>query len=133
MQRLARSDLSVKRAGLFLTDKGFSKEEISTALTWAVETRHVQEEVFIHDQITRLYQKDYGPNWIKEKLLNKGYPNDKITHMLDAVTEEMWYDTARRAVFAKYKGKASPAQVYQFWLRRGFAESHIEHWIEEYE
>ena len=133
LRRLSLSDLSLARAELFLRERGFSDDDIRETIVWVQDQGYLNECNIVEDMVRRYLDRGQGPFWIRGTLKQKGFLAKHIDTHLDAVTDNLWYDAACKAL-AKKNSASSPMDrlaILVFWQRRGFSHSQCQQWIRE--
>ena len=107
-----------------LYDKGANKKQVDIVINYMKKHDLIDDEAFIEDAIEYYNSLNYGKNKIKNKLIEKGIPADRVNKISFPVTIER--KKANNILpklekkYAKYNDKQKKQHIYQAYLAWGF-------------
>ena len=108
LRLLARRDHSCEEIRRKLKVRGFCPEEIEKALKW-LETRGILDDLRYAQKLVSLLTKEklLGPQRIRQKLLQKGIPEELTKEAMERADETLAAsERLRRALRMKLKGRS---------------------------
>lgn len=119
----SRHELSQK-----LLKRGFTQEDVQTALSDLESAGLLNDANYINNYIQQLYNKGYGPQRIALALKQKGLMQD--IEQINAVTDNAWHENLKKTWQKRFKGVypttlKERAKQFRFLQYRGFTQDQI--------
>lgn len=132
---LARREHGQQELRYKLSAKGFSEEEIESALQRLTEKDLQSDERFVESYIASRYQRGHGPYKITAELKQRGIDEHLISRLLYEEKYD-WYEQAMQVYSKKYSDKPivdinDKAKRSRFMQQRGFSAEHMQYVFEE--
>lgn len=138
---LARREQSRLELKQKLTQRGFSYQTVENCLERLKQQGLQSDQRFGSSYIQQRYQKGYGPNRIKQELVQKGIASQLQYELLQQQNLD-WFVSAQRllskrarplSVDADFKSRQQlKAKHYRYLQYRGFEQDQIQHAIESW-
>jgi len=128
---LARRAHSEKELTEKLLAGGFTAEAVTGTIAQLRTQGYLDDNRLAADQVERLRERGFGPEGIKNKLVQKGLSLDIIEQVVEIDEENKEQESARRLLASRFSADAlkqsrNYARAFRFLLRRGYSQAVIE-------
>lgn len=118
-----------------LTEKGFKKEASAKVIARFLELGLLDDRRFAENYLERLYSQNTSKREAYYKMMNKGFPKDLITELING-SEVDERQQIREVLEKKYRTKLSNEEnikkVYAALIRKGFSFSAVKEELKAY-
>ena len=131
VQLLAQSEHSAYELSYKLEQRGYDAPAIEASLKRLEEEGLLNEERMIEAYTLQRMDKGFGPQRIRQALLERGLNEEKVDHYLANIDVATWLASAEKAREKKFSAdipseRLSQMKQKQFLRYRGFLAEHIE-------
>jgi regulatory protein len=128
---LAQRDYSEQELSTKLLVKGFTEEAVVRTVALLKEQKYLNDSRLAADQMERLQAQGFGPEGIKAKLAQKGFPSATIAHILTTNQEMDVRASARKLLASRFSADTlqqpqTYARAFRLLLRRGYSQDVVE-------
>lgn len=125
---LSQREHSVEQLTQKLTKKGYSRGEITTAISLCQQQNYQSDERFTQQFVNMKVNKGYGPLVIRQQLNQHGIKPGIVAEFIQH-SDEFWVKQAKQVWNKKYQRQGTNAKEIasqkRFLYYRGFEMAHI--------